>query len=380
MSNEPASVAGSGRILLIAPAPPPSGGMALQAKLLERLLREDGQTVAFFASNFPLSGSLAVFEGIPGLRTALRAVLIWVKLWKAVRQADVIHVFAASWLYFFTVVCPALVTGRLCGCRLVLNYRGGEAGLFFQRWGTLVGPFLRLPQVLTAPSGFLADTIWRRFQVPVEIVPNVLDGSVFQFRRRSIFCPKLLVTRNLEPMYGVETVLRAYRLVEERHPEASLWIAGSGGEEARLRALAAEWKLRNVRFLGHVSHRDLPGIYDQCDIFVNGSRVDNFPGALLEASAAGLAVVSTTAGGIPFMYTNERTALLVPLDDGEAMSAAVERVLQEPCMALQMVEEAARIAKGCQWSQARRALYRTYGFSVDGGLPAVCVNTNAGEV
>ena len=66
-----------------------------------------------------------------------------------------------------------------------------------------------------------------------------------------------------------------------------------------------------MRFLGYVDRQKLPAIYSECDILLNASRVDNFPGSLLDASAAGLAVVSTNAGGIPFIYTDGENALLV---------------------------------------------------------------------
>ena len=88
-------------------------------------------------------------------------------------------------------------------------------------------------------------------------------------------------------MYDIEAVLQAFRSVQRWHPAASLWIAGTGSEEARLRQLVATWELANVRFLGEMPHKELPAIYDECDVYLNASRVDNFPGALLEASAAG---------------------------------------------------------------------------------------------
>src|SRR5688572_22159436 len=102
------------RVLVVAPMSPPSGGMALQAMLLHRLLRKDGVRASFLASNLPLPLWLRACERVPGLRTLIRFVVLWFALLQRVRTVDVVHIFAASWLYFFAVVVPAVIVGRLC--------------------------------------------------------------------------------------------------------------------------------------------------------------------------------------------------------------------------------------------------------------------------
>jgi glycosyltransferase involved in cell wall biosynthesis len=352
----------SERVLVVAPAPPPYGGMALQARQLEKLLRADGIAVSLFPSNFALPGWLKFLEGLPGVRTVARALVIWPKLWAGTRQTDVVHVLAASWAYFFLVVYPAVLVGRICGKKVVLNYRGGEAARFFQWFGWAASPAFRLAGVITAPSEFLAEVIHRRFGASVSIVPNILDSRAFRFRRRTSIQPKLLVTRHLEPAYDIESVLRAFRRVREVYPEASLWIAGTGSQEQYLRGLVSDWNLENVRFLGNIAHSDLPDIYDQCDIYLNASRIDNFPGALIEASAAGLVVVSTDAGGIPFIYQHEKTALLVKTGDWQELALAAQKVLQTSTLALDLVTAARALAQACDWREVRKSLYRAYGF------------------
>ena len=349
------------RVVLVAPVPPPYGGMALQAQQLAHLLRRDGVTVEVFASNFTLPVALRALEQVPGVRTFLRAVLIWFKLRASVRRADVVHVMAASWLYFFIVVYPAVLVGGAYEKRVVVNYRGGEAREFFRRYGWLAAPVFRLADAVTAPSEFLATAIRERFGIAVSIVPNILDASTFPYRRRTHVRPAMLVTRHLEKVYDIESVLKAFRAVQERHPDASLWIAGGGSEEASLRQLVSEWQLTGVRFLGELTLADVARVYDQCDIYVNASRVDNFPGALLEASASGLVMVTTRAGGIPFIYEDGRTALLVDPGDWQGLAAAVERVLQNQSEALEMTEAALAATRSCDWKEVRARLFEAYG-------------------
>lgn len=357
------SVAPSRGILLVAPSPPPYGGMALQARLLEQLLQSDGNFVVFIPSNFPFPPKLQFLERVRGIRTLLRAGIIWIKLWQQAQCVEIVHVLAASWLYFFLTVCPAVMVGRMRGKKVILNYRGGGAKQFFDWTALAVKPIFKLAHVVTAPSEFLAQVIWDHFQIPVVIVPNILDLGAFRYWRRTIIRPKMLVTRHLEKIYDVESVLRAFRVVQNHYPESTLWIAGTGSQREHLRILANEWGLKNVQFLGHVAHDDLPAIYDQCDILVNASRVDNFPAALLEASAAGLVVVSTCAGGIPFIYQHEKNALLVEPGDWQGLAQAIERVLQFPSTALHLAAEAEVLARRCEWREVRRSLYEVYGIS-----------------
>jgi L-malate glycosyltransferase len=358
------STNGQRRVLLIGPKAPPSGGMALQAQALERLLRTEGNSVDYFPSNIPFPASLHFLDRIRVLRPLARSAVIWIKLWKKVPQADVVHVLAASWLYFFLVVGPAVILSRLHRKRVVVNYRSGEGRQFFQKYGWLAKPLFQLADEITAPSEFLAHAIRERFGLPVSIVPNIVDLSVFRYSDRTTFRPKFLVTRHLERIYDVESVLRAFRLIQASHPEASLHIAGTVSQEKRLRGLVDEWRLRNVCFLGNAVHQDMPAIYDRCDILLNGTRVDNFPASLLEASASGLPVVSTNAGGIPFIYEDGKNAILVDPGDWQGLAAGVERLLNSPSLARQLAAEAAHLCRQCEWQNVRRLLYRSYDFDV----------------
>ena len=110
----------------------------------------------------------------------------------------------------------------------------------FLRWyGPLANPVFQLAHVVTVPSEFLAEVIRARIGVAVEIVPNIVDLTAFPYRERKALAPRMLVTRHLEKLYRIESVLLAFREVQARYTEASLWIVGSGTQESYLRGLAA---------------------------------------------------------------------------------------------------------------------------------------------
>jgi glycosyltransferase involved in cell wall biosynthesis len=352
-------------VLLVSPKVPPYGGIAIQAGLMERLMTEEGIRVGFLASNIAFPPALAWMERVRGFRPFFRSAVMCASLWRMLPNYDVVHIMACSWLYFFVVVIPALLLSRLRGGRVVLNYRGGEADTFFGRSAWVLKPFFHVPHVVTAPSGFLVEVIGRRIGVPVRIVPNIVNLDRFPYRERESLQPNMIVTRHLLRLYDCESVLCAFREVQAQYPDASLRIVGTGDQETRLRRLVGEWNLRNVEFLGYVAQADLPALYDRCDILLNGSHADNFPGSLVEAAASGLAVVSTNAGGIPYIFENGRSAILVNPGDWRGLADGVLRLLRDSELATRMRHAAAQDCRQYQWSRIRQRLYDIYGFETE---------------
>jgi phenylacetate-CoA ligase len=336
--------------------------MALQGRLMVDLMNREGVPAQFLASNLPFPNKLRFLDKLRGVRPFLRSMVFSYEMWKMLASVDVVHILACSWIYFFVVVCPAVVLGRLRGKRVILNYRGGEAAHFFRGYAPLLRPFFRMAHVVTAPSQFLVDVIGKHIGVPVQIVSNIADLDTFRFRERKPLRPKMVVTRHLLKLYDIETVIRAFREVQAKYRDASLSIVGTGDQENYLRGLVSEWKLNNVEFRGYVAHRDLPALYDQCDILLNASRADNFPGSLVEAGASGLVVVSTAVGGIPYIFENEKNAILVDVGDWAALARGVIRILEDPALAQRLASEALRQCRRYAWPNVRRVLYSIYGF------------------
>ena len=92
------------------------------------------------------------------------------------------------------------------------------------------------------------------------------------------------------------------------------------------------------------------------------------PNAVLEALASGLPVVSTRAGGIPFMVKDGHTAMLVAVDDAEAMAAAAIEVLENHDLRSRLVAAGLAEVQRYQWSAVRDALLATYTETI-GAIP-----------
>ena len=318
---------------LIGPLPPPYGGMANQTRQLAELLRGEGAQVEVVQVNAPYRP--AWVERLKGVRALFRLLPYLLRLWQAAGRANLVHVMANSGWSWHLFAAPAVWIATLRGVPVVVNYRGGEADTFLARSAPVVRATMRRAASLVLPSGFLLE-VFARHGMAGRIVSNIVDLDRFHpvtAPRTAGEGPHLIVARNLEAFYGNDIALRAFALLAPHYPGARLSIAGSGPEAAALAALARELGITDrVRFTGRLDRDQMAALYRDADLMLNASRVDNMPNAILEALASGLPVVTTDAGGIPFIVRQRETAMLVPVDDPAAMAAAARQVLDDPAL------------------------------------------------
>jgi L-malate glycosyltransferase len=321
------------RVLIVAPSTRMVGGQAQQAaRLIERLRAVPGVEPHFLAIDPVLPRLFRWAPKVPGVRTLVNEAFYLGGLLRAVRRADLVHAFSASYYAYLLHPLPAMALARALGRPTILNYRSGEAEDHLANWRSAVPTIRRLASVIVAPSGYLVD-VFGRFGLATRTIPNFVELDKIPYRERTAVAPRFLANRALEPLYNVPCIVRAFARIQAEVPDASLTIAGDGPLRATLEADVAARGLRNVRFAGRLSNPEMVALYDTHDVYLNAPNIDNMPGSLLECGAAGLPIVSTNAGGIPYIVTDNRTALLVERDDDGAMAVAALRVLREPGLA-----------------------------------------------
>lgn len=349
------------RIGLVGPLPPPSGGMANQTLQLATLLQGEGCTVDTIQVNAPYRPSWA--GNIRGLRAVVRlAPYLWT-LWRSAGRADLLHVMANSGWSWHLFAAPAIWIGALRGCPVVVNYRGGEAGGFLARSARVVRASVRRSAAVAVPSGFL-EAVFARHGIATTVVPNIINLERFAPAAANPdagSAPRLLVARNLEPIYDNAMAIRAFALVHAELPQARLMVAGSGPLRAELEALAASLGVAHaVTFTGRVDNAGMGALYQGADVMLNPSTVDNMPNSVLEALASGVPVVSTNVGGVPYMVEDGRTALLVPAGDAAAMAGAVLRLCREAGLAASLREAGLSYVQQYAWAGVRPRLMALY--------------------
>jgi L-malate glycosyltransferase len=327
------------------------GGQCVQARSLVVALQHDGVPVTFLAINPRFPSGLRWLRRIRYLRTVVNQLMYLPGLTR-LALADVVHIFSGSYWSFLLAPVPAMIAARAFGKRVILHYHSGEAEDHLTNWGLLVHPWLRLAHEIVVPSEYL-HRVFANHGYDARVISNVVDLSRFSFRDRRPLRPRLLSARNLEPYYRVDLILEAFARFKKMEPAATLTVAGTGSEEGRLRRLAQGLHLEAVRFVGPVEPEEMPALYAEHDIFVNASVVDNQPVSILEAFAAGLPVVSTATGDIPFMVTHRETGLLTPSADAEALGRAIAEIWRFPDEAREMARRARGEVANYTWSAVR---------------------------
>jgi glycosyltransferase involved in cell wall biosynthesis len=274
------------------------------------------------------------------------------------RKHDILHIFSAGLSSYTLWTIPALLVGRLYGKKLILNYRDGQAEEHVTTWRT-ARPTIDLADRIVTPSGFLVD-VFGKHGIKARSVFNIIDVDRFIYRKRRNLRPKFMTNRILEPLYNVDCILKAFALIQERYPDASLTIAHDGCCRPALEQLAKDLKLRNTDFIGRVPHSKVPELYDSADIYLTTPNIDCMPGSLLECFASGLPVVATKAGGIPYIATHGESALLVDIDDHKAVAARSFELLENPELAERITEGGLREVKKYHWLPVRDQWAQVY--------------------
>lgn len=347
------------RVAIVSASAEIVGGHSVQARSLARELTREGFDVRLVAIDRPFPRGLKWVKTIRGLRTGINEYLYAMAL-TSMTSVDVAHVFSASYWSFLLSAAPALLAARLVGCRVVLHYHSGEVADHLDRWGLLVHPWLKLADEIVVCSAFQAKAFAAHGH-RVSVIPNVVDLARFRFRRREPLAPRFICTRNLEPIYGVDVVIDAFALIRTRCPRATLVVAGSGSAERRLKEQAERVAGHAITFLGSVAPDGMPVLLDGHDVYLNASTVDNQPVSLLEAQAAGLAIVSTNTGGIPEVLLDGRAGVIVPARSPSAMAEAALELIERPIHAMSLIE-AGRSAMGrFTWEAVGSEWARLYG-------------------
>jgi L-malate glycosyltransferase len=340
------------RVAIVAPTLSYVGGQAVQADLLLKYWANDPSVEARFIPIDPeLPAWIRWTQRLRYVRTVFRMPFYWANLWRNLKNVDIAHIFSASYWAFLLAPFPALLIARLRGKKTLINYHSGEARDHLARWRTAL-PILRRADRLVVPSMYLAD-VFREFGLDAQVAPNFVDFNQFRYRRRYPARPCLICSRGFGAYYSVDLVVRAFARIKSEFPDAHLCLLGEGEQEPQVRALVRELGLADVQFAGTVSRAAVGRYYDEADIFINASWLDNMPLSILEAFASGIPVVTTAPGGIKYLVEHERTGLLCEPGDWQTLAANVIRLLRDPGLALRLADHAFEESRKYGWEAVR---------------------------
>lgn len=312
-------------------------------EILQKMLEADGHHAEVFSTK----------------ASAVRRLMLPIKLKTKGKDFDTFHIHCcSSWGFLPAVV--GVTVGRWLGKRIVLTYHGGGGEEFFDRHPRLVRHYLMRTDANIALSGFLAQT-FQNHKIPYSIIPNIIELDSSHYRQRENLRPNYICTRAHEPLYNIPCILQAFLIVQKQLPNATLTLVGDGSQHELLIQQAETLALKNTTFTGRVDNSQIYRHLDQADILLSAPTVDNMPVSLLEAMNAGLLVISSRVGGVPYMIEDGKTGLLFDSNNADQLAERMLWAVEHPVDCLAIVHQARQEVDSYQWTNIKDKIYIAYG-------------------
>src|SRR5204863_5817763 len=140
----------------------------------------------------------------------------------------------------------------------------------------------------------------------------------------------ILFVGRFEPRKGLLDLMKAYRILRKTGCECRLLVVGGGPQDKEVRRYLMTRKLGGVEFLGRVSDDERAALFKTADVYISpATGGESFGIVLLEAMAAGTAIVASDIHGYKGVVRRGREGLLVPPNDPKAIAAAIGRLLRD---------------------------------------------------
>ena len=237
--------------------------------------------------------------------------------------------------YSTTAFWYAYLAGRLAkliGTKYIPILHGGDLPKRLQRSKRACDKLFNNSYANVAVSGYLKHEFEKAGYRTV-VIPNSIEISKYSFRLRDQPRPKLLWVRSFHRQYNPMMAADVLAGLLQSHPDAELCMVGpdkdgSLGEfKDYIRKKSIE---EHVKISGKLSKEDWISLSENYDFFINTTNVDNTPVSVIEAMAHGMIVVSTNAGGIPYLIEKDKEGCLVNIADSTAMSKTITDLISNP--------------------------------------------------
>ncbi|MCS0597543.1 glycosyltransferase family 4 protein [Massilia agri] len=316
----PAARLAAPRVLMLGTDPEGRGGVATVVSLL----RQDGLFEREGVCYVPTHA-----EGTTTHKVGAFVKGVWGTLICLARRPEVVHAHAAS-KGSFVRKSILLALARASGCKTVFHLHGacfddfvaGSNGLM-RRW---IRHTLEKSSTVIALSSRWADFL-RGFAPAARVV--VIPNSVPLPPRSDVEVQpgRILFLGQVEPRKGIYELVEALGLLRERFPQVELAIGGQGELEQVKRRAEELGVGERVTMLGWVTSGRKQEELARASVFCLPSHAEGLPMAMLEAMAAGKAIVVSGVGGIPDAVQDQENGLMVQPGDAQGLATALARIL-----------------------------------------------------
>jgi glycosyltransferase involved in cell wall biosynthesis len=252
---------------------------------------------------------------------------------------------------------------RYAGCPLVATFHANPEKMrpFWSTRPQLRRLFDSLDAAI-ASSAAVRDAAAVSFPGAYRVIPPGVDHDIFRPADTRAEGPlRVVFSAGVERRKGLGVLLRAVRLLGERHAGVVVDVCGGDLQERRYARLVPPAWLDRVRFHGRLPQREVAALLRAADVYCAPSFGPETAGvALLEAMASGAVVVASQIPGYDEVVQNEGTGLLVPPRDVPALAAALSRLLDDGELRHRLATHALRVSRRYDWERVTGEIVDVY--------------------
>jgi len=268
------------------------------------------------------------------LLLAIGSYFIIKKIQKSGHQFDLIDAH-----YFYPDGVAAVILSKVLKLPSVITGRGSDVNVFPQyyiprQW--ILWAAKNTDRIITVSQSLSQSLVKLGVaEDKINVLRNGVELDLFTLRsdrdqlraKYELDNNVLICVGRLEELKGFDLVIKALNEIDD----ATLLIIGDGPLKGHLETLANEVGVSNrVRFLGEVSHDDLPVYYTIADVMVLASSREGWPNVLLESMACGTPVVATQVGGTPEVVASYDAGVLSSSRTVKGLLDAICQILEHP--------------------------------------------------
>lgn len=334
-------------VCLVAPLPPPYGGIQNWTVLVRRHAQSRTDLnlqIIDIAPRWRAVDDLVIWKRIlGGGLQLLRDFAVFLRA--LVKRPDVVHITTSGRLASIRDLV-FLATARCFSIPSIYHIRFGrvpQIAVANNREWLLVSLAIRMARLVIAIDADTAAVIEQRLPCTrVVRIPNGVDLNMLPQGESSTGTPKVVYLGHVLPTKGVAELIQAWNDLA-----ITGWrclVIGAGSSRYRTK-LMDTFRPEAFEFLPEMPHADAMQLLAAADVFVLPSHTEGFPNVIVEAMALGKAIIATSVGAIPEMLAGG-CGIVVPPQDKDALCAALRQVMSDPELRAAMGARARR--KACK--------------------------------
>jgi glycosyltransferase involved in cell wall biosynthesis len=205
-----------------------------------------------------------------------------------------------------------------------------------------------------APSMYMKVAFENKGYTNLMHIPNAIEIGNYPSSKKTFEIPKLLWVRSFSKIYNPTLAITVLKSLQDRFPEAELCMVGpdSDGSLKDVKDLANTLNVA-VKITGKLTKQAWVHLSKDYNIFINTTNFDNMPVSIIEAMALGFPVVSTNAGGMPYLIKNQIDGILVEPDNAVDMGQAISRIMSDKVMSASLIKNARLHVEQFDWQTVK---------------------------